>query len=45
MDLIDLINTRRFLGAEFLMWLWFKADCYDGIMDVGDHGKIEVIFD
>ncbi len=45
MDLIDLINTRRFLGAEFLMWLWFRADCFDGIMEVDGHGSLEVIFD
>ena len=45
MDLIDLINTRRFLGPEFLMWLWFKTDCMDGLMDVENHGKLEVVFD
>jgi hypothetical protein len=45
MDLLDMINSRRFLGAEFLMWLWFKADCFDGLMEVKDHGSVEIIFD
>lgn len=45
MDLIDLINTRRFLGPEFLMWLWFKTDCMDGLMEVDGHGQLEVVFD
>lgn len=45
MDLIDLINTRVFLGSEFLTWLWFNVDCHDGLLDVGDVGRVEVIFD
>lgn len=45
MDLIDLINSRRFLGSEFLTWLWFKVDCYDGLLDVDPLGRVEVIFD
>lgn len=45
MDLVDLINSRAFLGNEFLMWLWFKADCFDGLLEVEDHGQVEVIFD
>lgn len=45
MDLLDLIQTRTFLGNEFLMWLWFKSDCYDGLFQIAEHGQIEVIFD
>ena len=45
MDMIDLIETRRFLGAEFLMWLWFKSECFDNILDVQDHDAIELWFD
>lgn len=45
MDLIDLIETRRFLGSEFMMWLWFKSECYDGLMEVEEHGELEVLFD
>ena len=45
MDLIDLINTRRFLGSEFLTWLWFNVDCHDGLIELPEFGRIEVIFD
>lgn len=45
MDLLDMINSRRFLGSEFLMWLWFKVDCLNGLMEVKDHGQVEVVFD
>ncbi len=45
MDLIDLIESRAFLGSEFLMWLWFKAECFDGLFDLPEHGRVEVVFD
>lgn len=45
MDLIDLIETRRFLGNEFLMWLWFKTETHDGLLEIGEHGTVEVVFD
>lgn len=45
MDLVDLIQSRQFLGSEFLTWLWFKVDCHDGLLDVHDLGRVEVIFD
>jgi len=45
MDLTELIDSRRFLGSEFLMWLWFKSACFDGLFEVRRHGELEVIFD
>lgn len=45
MDLIDLIQTRSFLGAEFLLWLWFKCECFDNLLHLPEHGNIEVWFD
>ncbi|MFP4600062.1 MAG: hypothetical protein ACOC9J_02795 [Persicimonas sp.] len=45
MDLIDLINSRAFLGSEYLMWLWYKAECFDGLFDVAGHDRIELAFD
>ncbi len=26
MDLVDLIAEKRFLGQEFLTWLWWKSE-------------------
>jgi hypothetical protein len=45
MDLVDRIETTRFLGNEFLTWLWFKVELYEGTFDVGELGKCEVWFD
>lgn len=45
MDLVDLIETRRFLGSEFLLWLWFKSECYDNMYTLKEHGGIEVWID
>ena len=45
MDLVDLIEQRQFLGSEFLTWIWFKSNCYDGLLDVGELGRVEVTFD
>ena len=30
MDLIDLIESRRFLGRELLTWLWFESELGEG---------------
>lgn len=45
MDLVDLINSRTFLGSEFLTWLWFRVDCQDGLLNVAGVGTVEVVFD
>lgn len=44
MDLVDLIQTRRFLGSEFLMWLWYKCEVFENRMNIGDK-PCEVWFD
>ena len=45
MDLIDLIEAKRFLGAEFLMWLWFKSECYESLIESREHGVLEFWYD
>lgn len=45
MDLIDLINSRSFLGSELLMWLWFKAECFDSVFDIEGGERVELSFD
>ena len=42
MDLVDLMQTRRFLGAEFLLWLWFKCECFENLLHLPAHGNLEV---
>ena len=36
MDLVDLIESHRFLGSEYLTWLWFRSEMHDGMIAVGD---------
>ena len=42
MDLVDLISEKRFLGQEFLTWLWFKSDVAGGAVTttMGDIGFV-----
>ncbi|MCB9735692.1 MAG: hypothetical protein H6745_24155 [Deltaproteobacteria bacterium] len=44
MDLVNRINYTRFLGREFLTWLWYRAEQNEGIFPMPD-GPIEVWFD
>ncbi len=45
MDLLDLIESHRFMGTEFLVWLWYKCDVFEGRFVIGRHGVCEVWFD
>lgn len=44
MDLIDLIESHRFMGTEFLMWLWTRSDIFEGRFMIGERA-CEVWFD
>ncbi len=45
MDLIDLIQEKRFLGQEFLTWLWYKSDERGGSILVPERGDVSVLFE
>lgn len=45
MDLVDLIQSHRFLGSEFLLWLWHKSEVYEGRFNIGKREGCEVWFD
>lgn len=45
MDLVDLITEKRFLGQEFLTWLWWKSEERGGSVQLGDQGDITVVFE
>jgi recombination associated protein RdgC len=45
MDLIDIIESRRFLGAEFLTWLWFQCEENGGQFDLPGIGPVLLSFD
>jgi hypothetical protein len=41
-DLVDLIEKRRFVGREFLVWLWFETELFEGRFDVAGFGPSEI---
>jgi len=45
MDLVDLIAEKRFLGQEFLTWLWWKSEERGGSVELPDEGDITVVFE
>lgn len=45
MDLVDLIQEKRFLGQEFLAWLWFKSEERGGSIELPGTGDVLVVFE
>ncbi|MFH1215922.1 MAG: hypothetical protein V1706_05400 [Pseudomonadota bacterium] len=45
MDLVDLIIEKRFLGQEFLTWLWYKSDERGGTVYLPGAGDIQLVFE
>jgi hypothetical protein len=39
MQLIDRIEKRRFVGREFLLWLWFESEIFDATLETREHGS------
>ena len=45
MDLVDLIEEKRFLGQEFLTWLWWKSEERGGTIFLDDFGEVGLVFE
>ncbi len=45
MDLVDLIAEKRWLGQEFLTWLWYKSEERGGSIVIEGRGDITVAFE
>jgi hypothetical protein len=45
MNLADLIEKRRFVGREFLVWLWFESEVAEGHFDVEGFGPCEILLE
>lgn len=45
MDLVDLIAEKRFVGQEFLTWLWWKSEERGGSVEIPGYGDIVVTFE
>lgn len=45
LDLVDLIEEKRFLGQEFLTWLWWKSEERGGTVFLDDFGEVGIAFE
>jgi hypothetical protein len=45
MDLIDRIHHTRFLGREFLTWLWYRTELQEEIFRLDDVPPMMISFD
>jgi hypothetical protein len=45
MDLVDLITEKKFLGQEFLTWLWWMSEERGGMVNLPGQGDIVVVFE
>jgi hypothetical protein len=45
MNLADLIEKRRYLGREFLVWLWFESEIMEGRFDIAGYGPCEIFLE
>ncbi len=45
MDLVELIEEKRFLGQEFLTWLWWKSEERGGAVSLPNRGDVTVVFE
>ncbi|MDY6882136.1 MAG: hypothetical protein V2J25_08950 [Desulfatiglans sp.] len=45
MQLLERVRETEFLGNEFLVWLWFRAETDRGAFDLGKRGTAEIWFD
>ena len=39
MQLLDRIELRRFVGREFLLWLWFESEVFEATLETKKHGS------
>lgn len=45
MALLDMIQQKKFLGTEFLTWLWYRAEIDDGTIEIEHGHPCEVVFE
>lgn len=45
MDLLENIETKRFLGREFLIWLWFESELFESQASAHGVGEFELLLE
>src|SRR5690606_37877661 len=44
-DLVERVETTRFVGSEFLVWLWFKTELFETELELEDGTELSVWLD
>jgi hypothetical protein len=44
-ELIERIETTRFLGSELVLWVWLRQELFNEPIALGEHGSAEVWLD
>jgi recombination associated protein RdgC len=44
-ELIERIETTRFLGSELVLWVWLRQELFNEPVALGEHGSAEVWLD
>lgn len=42
MDLLEAVESARFAGREFLLWLWFESDLLEGQFEMPDGERFDL---
>jgi recombination associated protein RdgC len=45
MDLLEKMQETRFLGQEFLTWVWYRSEINSQLLDIPGTGPVEVWFE
>ena len=45
MDRLQQIESRRFLGREFLVWMWFESELFEAQMSAHNVGSFELLLE
>jgi hypothetical protein len=45
MDLLDIVQQKKFLGPEFLTWLWYQSEKNGGVLLIPDQDAVTLWLD
>ncbi len=45
MNLLEQVEGSEFIGRDFLVWLWFKSETNDGIIELEEVGFAEIVLE
>ncbi len=40
-DLVELVEGKKFVGQEFVIWLWFESEIFEGTLQLSDGTSCE----